>query len=405
VSRLDDGTAADRSHSVLTGQVDAEARFPLGQFIVKVHARCNLACDYCYIYEMADQSWRSRPYRMSEETVVHAAERIAVHAARHGLPRVRIVLHGGEPLLAGADFLGFVASTVRGAVPPPTEVDLSIQTNGVLLGPEMLDVLSRHDIGVGVSVDGGAEDHDRHRRYPDGRGSHSAVEQGLKLLAEPRYQHLYRGLLCTVDLDNDPLRTYQELARLAPPRLDLLLPHGNWTLPPPGRPADPEATPYADWLGVIFDAWYPVPAPRPGIRLFEEIIHLLLGGSSGTESVGLTPSTLIVVETDGSIEQVDALKSAYEGAAATGLHVEHDDFDLAMNHPAIAERQSGIDALSATCKSCRLVQICGGGYYPHRYREGSGFANPSVYCPDLLALIDHIRGRLSADLTALKGSA
>ena len=29
---------------------------PFRQFIIKIHSRCNLACDYCYVYEMADRS-------------------------------------------------------------------------------------------------------------------------------------------------------------------------------------------------------------------------------------------------------------------------------------------------------------------------------------------------------------
>lgn len=28
------------------------------EFVVKIHSRCNPACDYCYVYDMADQSWR-----------------------------------------------------------------------------------------------------------------------------------------------------------------------------------------------------------------------------------------------------------------------------------------------------------------------------------------------------------
>ena len=30
----------------------------LSQFVLKVNSRCNLACDHCYVYEAADQSWR-----------------------------------------------------------------------------------------------------------------------------------------------------------------------------------------------------------------------------------------------------------------------------------------------------------------------------------------------------------
>jgi uncharacterized protein len=42
--------------------------------------------------------------------------------------------------------------------------------------------------------------------------------------------------------------------------------------------------------------------------------------------------------------------------------------------------------------------VCGGGLYAHRYRAGVGFRDRSVYCADLLRLIDHIKARLAADL-------
>ena len=44
------------------------------------------------------------------------------------------------------------------------------------------------------------------------------------------------------------------------------------------------------------------------------------------------------------------------------------------------------------------MTICGGGLYPHRYRAGSGFRHPSVYCADLLRLITHVRDRVRGDL-------
>lgn len=131
-------------------------------------------------------------------------------------------------------------------------------------------------------------------------------------------------------------------------------------------------------------------------------MHLLLGGQSGTEAVGLTPTSLIVVETDGSIEQTDALKSVRQGAAGTGLHVVPDPFDAVLRLPSIAARQIGVDALAPICQSCLVRDVCGAGLYPHRYRPGTGFRNPSVYCADLYALILHIRDRLSTDLQDLR---
>ena len=60
-------------------------------------SRCNLACDYCYVYELADQSWRGRPVVMAADILTCAAHRIGEHAEAHRLSAVQIVLHGGEP--------------------------------------------------------------------------------------------------------------------------------------------------------------------------------------------------------------------------------------------------------------------------------------------------------------------
>jgi uncharacterized protein len=146
----------------------------------------------------------------------------------------------------------------------------------------------------------------------------------------------------------------------------------------------------------VFDHWYP--SPRTHVRLLEEIMQLLLGGTSASEVVGLAPAQMVVIETDGSIAQEDTLRVAFDGAPATGLHVSRDSLDAALGLPEIAARQIGAQGLSAECRACRIHRVCGGGLYSHRYREGTGFANPSVYCPDLMALIGHIRDRMAADI-------
>jgi uncharacterized protein len=91
---------------------------PFRQFILKVHSRCNLSCSYCYVYEMADQGWRGLPKRMSRPVVTKAVERIAEHAERHGLASVDVILHGGEPLLAGAEWLADLVGSLALACPP-----------------------------------------------------------------------------------------------------------------------------------------------------------------------------------------------------------------------------------------------------------------------------------------------
>lgn len=373
---------------------------PFQQFVLKIHGRCNLACDYCYVYEMADQSWRDRPAVMDRAILARAARRIGEHAETHGLTAVQVIYHGGEPLLVGADYLDYASQTLREAMPAGTKLDLTAQTNGVLLDERMLTVLDRYDIGLGVSLDGDRAANDRHRRYANGRSSYDLVVQGLERLSDPAYRRLFRILLCTIDLANDPVATYESLLRFAPPAVDFLLPHGNWDELPPGRNTDPDSTPYGDWLIAVFDRWYGAPQQETSVRLLQNIIDEILIGRSSDDQIGLAPSALIEVETDGSLQQVCTLKSAYDGATCTGLTVAN-SFDQALRLPAVAARQVGAAALADRCGSCAIRDICGGGYYPHRYRSGVGFRNPTVYCPDMLRLIPHIQQRLQADITQL----
>ncbi|SNT57959.1 uncharacterized protein SAMN05216276_106813 [Streptosporangium subroseum] len=359
---------------------------PFRQFVLKVHSRCDLACDHCYVYEHADQSWRGRPGVMSDEIIAWSALRIAEHVKEHALDRVHVVLHGGEPLLAGRDRLGRIAGDLRTQVGPLCELDLRIHTNGVLLDDGFLDVFAEHDVKVGISLDGDRAANDRHRRYRDGRSSYDQVIRAIELLrGRPE---LYAGLLCTIDVANDPIAVYRGLADLDPPRIDFLLPHATWDDPP----ARPTPTAYADWLIAIFETWF-AEGGRTPVRMFESIIRTSRGESSLTESLGLQPSDLVVIETDGAYEQADSLKTTYDGAPATGLHVLRDDLDAVARHTGILARQQGLDGLCDTCRACPVVDSCGGGLYAHRFRTGSGFVNPSVYSDDLLALITHVRRR------------
>jgi uncharacterized protein len=209
------------------------------------------------------------------------------------------------------------------------------------------------------------------------------------------FRHLFSGLLCTVDLRDDPVATYRALAEFEPPKIDFLLPHETWAAPPPGRMPGAADTPYADWLIAIFDYWYP--DPGPGVRLFEDIMQLLLGAEAPNEMLGLSPARIVVIETDGGVELADSLKVAYHRAAVTGLHVTRNPLDEALLLPGVVARQLGERSLCPQCRVCDIRRVCGGGLYAHRYRPGTGFYNPSGYCPDLIKLVGHIRETMWAD--------
>lgn len=336
---------------------------------------------------------------MTVETMAHVAARIAEHAKSHGLARVHAVLHGGEPLLCGPERLSALIFALRTGLRGTCELDLRIHTNGVLLDRRFCELLRANGVKVGISLDGDRVANDRHRRYRDGRSSFDKVVNAIELL-RTEYPEIYSGLLCTIDVRNDPLAVYDALVSHEPPAVDLLLPHSTWD-EPPFRTGE---TDYADWLAAIFDKWLADGRPVP-VRTFDSIISTSRGGPALTESLGLEPSDLLVVETDGTYEQADSIKVAFDGAPVTGMNVVQHAIDQVAAHEGVAARQGGLDGLSPTCRACPVVESCGGGLFAHRYRTGSGFDNPSVFCADLKRLIEHVEHRTSVPRHVLPKAA
>ncbi|WP_194915995.1 FxsB family cyclophane-forming radical SAM/SPASM peptide maturase [Catenulispora rubra] len=377
------------------------------QFVLKVASRCDLACDHCYVYEAADTSWRHKPRFMSEQTVRRTAERIAEHAAAHRLPAVALVLHGGEPLLLGPARMRETLRTLREVIESAgCAVDLRVHTNGVQLTDEYCELFREHRVRVGVSLDGDRAATDRHRRFASGASSHMQALRAVSLLRDD-YPDVYAGVLCTIDVRNDPAAVYEAVRDAAPPRADFLLPHATHS-DQPLRP-DPGRAEYADWMLAVFDRWDDEGRPFP-IRSFTSVLDAFRGLPSGTESLGLSPVDLVVVETDGALEQTDSLKAAYEGAPDTGFTVAEHSFDEASVHPGFEARRHGLADLCETCRQCPVVAVCGGGLRTHRYSapspavaanpQADPFDNPSVYCRDLKELVLGIRTRTQASVVA-----
>lgn len=367
-------------------------------FLLKVASRCNLACDYCYMYEHADQSWRQQPHMFSSETSAAVVKRIGEYVAERDLQHISVVFHGGEPLLFGAARLANLAVELRKAMPGGTRCDVSLQTNGVLLTAEALSILVDADIGVSISLDGPRAIHDLHRLTPAGQSSHKDTERALALLAA--HSRAFAGVIAVIDPSTRPRDVLSYFARQYMPALDLLLPDATYIRPPAGRDTDPDL--YVRWLIEAFDVWFDE-FPELPVRMFESLLGALCGQPSPTDAFGFGNVSLLTIETDGSYHDLDVLKITAEGRSALGMNVGDHSVEEACAAPALAQhaRLLSLTGLSGTCQSCPEVKVCGGGAVPHRYAE-DGFDHPSVYCAELLALIRHIRARLTAALVAAR---
>lgn len=375
---------------------------PFQYFILKLASRCNLDCIYCYEYKLSDQSWRFQPHFMEPHIARQAAKRIAEHASLHNLDTIHLSLHGGEPLLLGPERFESELQIFYNIIGKVAKVTSSVQTNAVLVDQNWTDIFRRYNVMVNVSLDGPPEINDRRR--PDHRGvpSHFATSRGIELIRR-ECPDQFQGIFAVIDIEADPIEVVDHLMTFQPTDIDLLIPDANWQLQPK-RPNNYTGKDYGEWLTKVFDAWYF--ERRWGsvsIRTFEELLKSLLGGQGRLDTFGLVSSGIIVIGADGSILALDTLKSAYEGAVNLDLNVFVNSFQQALNHPTIKACQNRLHSMCEICKACSWAQVCGGGYYPHRYSgvEG-GFDNPSVYCEDIKMLLGYMRDRIFSEIEKIE---
>ena len=112
---------------------------------------CPSKCSYCWSSEVGSP-------RMTIETV----EEIVEWLRDFRDDPVTFTFHGGEPLLAGADYYRAALPMLKrelGHLSP----NFALQTNLWLLTPELAEVLAEHEIPIGSSLDGPQELNDLQR--------------------------------------------------------------------------------------------------------------------------------------------------------------------------------------------------------------------------------------------------
>lgn len=329
------------------------------------------------------------------------AESVGEYACARKLDSLNILFHGGEPLLLGPRYLGEATQIISRRLPPDCKPIFSLQSNGSLLDQKIIETLRRSGISISISLDGDRSAQDRHRVFADGSSSFEAVAGNIKtFLHDPAAGDIFAGILAVVDLRDDPIQTFDFLSSMTTTGVDFLLPDGTHENPPPGITNHDfkENSDYAKWLIPIFDKWFNRGVRKPSIRLFENILALILGGRSNVEGLGEQCLSLLTIETDGEIRDSDTLSVAFEHAArfGSGAYLGR-DFLVDLIDSAAFRAQEALylpKALSVDCQACYWRAICGGGLLPHRFSGERQFDNPSIYCGNLKFLFAHARAKL-----------
>lgn len=363
--------------------------------LLKVASRCNLNCDYCYVYHHADQSWRTQPRFMSNETLRQFGSQLNAYVSEREMDLFSIIFHGGEPLLFTADRLSEASDIIRAEVVSACELDFSIQTNGVLLTDAALGVLESARIGVSLSLDGPKDVNDLHRLDHGGKSSYESTFEALQRLIGTS-SGVFQGVLAVIDPSVPADRMLKFFSQFDIPRLDLLLPDATHVNP---HFDEKSKIVFQAWLNEAFELWYKEYSDLP-IRFFDAILGSRLSVPSSTDVMGFGTVSLIVIETDGSYTDHDVFKITEEGKNHLQRNVSSDSFESLATLPAIREhnRRLSLEGVAIECRSCPVLEACGGGSVMHRYHAERGFDAPSVYCGEMFSVLSTATRLLRADL-------
>jgi|APSaa5957512622_1039677.scaffolds.fasta_scaffold20661_3 uncharacterized protein len=167
----------------------------IGLAVLHTTNGCNLACRYCYAFSDSKKI-------MTPDVSKRVVDRIREYDS---FP-FHLEFHGGEPVSR----MPLIQETMEyiSAQGLQEKLNVTIQTNATLITPDIAKFFKRHNIHVGVSIDGPAEVHNRNRVYPDGIGSFSNTLRGVRYLQE---EGVNIGV-CSVLTDPEDLRCYPKFA-------------------------------------------------------------------------------------------------------------------------------------------------------------------------------------------------
>lgn len=327
--------------------------FPL--LIKPVGARCSMCCAYCFY--TGKNSLHADTQGVMDRALLEELVRsyLALPLSRH-----TFIWQGGEPMLAGLPFFRAALALQKQYARPGSVIDNCLQTNGILMTREWAAFCREEGVLTGLSLDGPPAVHDRFRVMRDGRGSHAAALDGLKLLQDAGAAVNVLSLITTANV-KEPEMLFEYLCGLG-------VQHQQYIpcveLDASGRPLPWTATgrQWGSFLRRLFDVWTQRPVLDISIRFFDSLLHRLVCGSPQACHMGADCRGYLVVERDGSLYPCDFFVDNRYCLGRVG-ETAWDDVRASALYARFGSRKAKVpDA----CRRCEFATLCVGDCLKHR---------------------------------------
>lgn len=231
---------------------------------------CNLACSYCYegngkICTYPDKKMINAKFQESMHNIIDYLDQLCQY---NGDTLTRVIWHGGEPTLIDSEMFDEIMQDQK---EKNHNIIWAIQTNGTLITEKYAEAFQKHNVSVGISVDGLKPQHDRYRVFKNGNPTFDVIMKNVELLQSKGIT--VGGLVTVTDNNIDHLIEIYDMfaARKMNFNFNALFPNDNGTV------VEFDTDTYADKICSLFDYW--INDEKSGITIspFMQIIEAFVG--------------------------------------------------------------------------------------------------------------------------------
>ncbi len=350
--------------------------------ILKVASSCNLDCKYCYWFR--DQSVYELPGVMKPILIDNIIERIKEYLKTYDGSFLKIIFHGGEPLLLKQRVFAYICEALT-KINPKVKMQFGVTTNGVLINDEWSTLFKKFRVGVTVSIDGQKADHDKNRIDLKGQPTYEKVRAGISCLQRNKVPGVSLLSVFTPGLSASELCDHF-VNDIGVKIFDVLIPDWNHDDKKSGLLAG-----IAEFYIELFDVWldkYWSQGVR--IRSLESFVKAICFNRTRLPGVGICPVKIICINSLGEIETYDAFRVNGKEHVQTNLNISHSPLSEILANKLWLKHLKNSLSLPKDCQTCEIKSFCRGGNVIHRYSQDNGYDNPSVYCNDLKKMYGYI---------------
>ena len=343
---------------------------------------CPSKCSYCWSSEVGSP-------RMTIETVGEIVEWLRDFRD----DPVTFTFHGGEPLLAGADYYRAALPMLKREL-EHLSPNFALQTNLWLLTPELAEVLAEHEIPIGSSLDGPQELNDLQRSS----GYYEKTMAGYELAKKHGLQVQF---ICTftsysVQFKEEIFNFFREnglVLKLHPalPSLRSDQPD-RWALPPEE---------YGELLVYLLDK-YLENMDRIEVRNINDYARCVFTGRGTVCTFVDCMENTFAVGPDGSIYPCYRFVGMPEYVMGN-VRDRPSQADLAASPAGVRMRQFK-EYVDVNCKGCKHLRYCRGGCPYNAIAPTDGIImGVDPHCIAYKRIFDEISDRFNKEMMASMG--